>query len=93
MQWLNSETKGLRRDVWMRGLIMLVFIVLFWVGQWLLGLMAVIQFLWLLFSGRPNPQLISFGRSLAKWLAEVGRFQCVDTEERPFPWATWPNSD
>ena len=89
----NSVAKGSRREVWMRGLFMLIFIVLFWVGQWLLGLLALIQFFWLLFSGQPNSQLTSFGRSLANWLAQVGRFQCVGTEERPFPWATWPNSD
>ena len=89
----DSETKGSPSAVWMRGLIMLVFIVLLSVGQSLMGLLAIIQFLWLLLSGHPNPNLRSFGRSLSKWMAQVGRFQCVDTEDRPFPWAEWPAAD
>ena len=82
---------GPRRDVWLRGLIMLVFIVLFGVGQWLVNLMAVIQFLWMLFTNHPNPHLVGLGRSLAKWLEQVARFQACDSEDRPFPWAAWPD--
>lgn len=89
----TSETAGSRKGVWMRGLIMLVFAILFGVGELLLNLVAVIQFLWLLFTAHPNSHIVGFGRSLAKWLAQVGRFQCVDTEDRPFPWAPWPSPD
>ena len=65
----TSETTGSRRGVWMRGLIMLIFAIFFGVGHFLLNLVAVIQFLWLLFTGGPNSHIVSFGRSLAKWLA------------------------
>ena len=89
----DMETKGPPGEIWMRGLIMLVFIVLTGVAQWIMGLLAIVQFLWLLLSERPNPNLVGFGRSLAKWLAQVGRFQCADTEDRPFPWTAWPSSE
>jgi hypothetical protein len=85
------EATGAREKVWMRGLFMLVFIVLFGVGQWLLNLIAVIQFVWMLATGRSNPQLTGFGRSLAVWLADVARFQSCASEERPFPWTAWPS--
>ena len=87
----DQADAGPRREVWLRGLIMLIFMVLLNIGQWLVNLMAVIQFLWMLFTGRPNEQLVGFGRSLAKWLDQVARFQACDSEERPFPWAGWPS--
>lgn len=79
-----------RERVWVRGLIMLVFIVLFGVGQALMNLGAVAQFLWLLFTGQPNAFLVRFGRSLAGWLSEVAHFLFMDTDKRPFPWSPWP---
>lgn len=87
---LTDESARPRKDVWMRGLIMLVFVVLFGVGQWLLNLLALVQFLWILFTEHPNPQLVRFGSSLAQWLGQVGRFQSCNTDDRPFPWAAWP---
>ncbi len=88
----DQEDAGPRSQTWRRGLIMLVFTVLFGVGQWLvMNLMAVIQFLWMVFTNHPNPQLVGFGRSLARWLEQVARFQACDSEERPFPWAACPS--
>lgn len=53
------------RDVWMRGLFMLLLIIGFTVGQWLLNLLARVQFLWLLFARAPNEFRARFGSSLA----------------------------
>ncbi|MCG8562260.1 MAG: DUF4389 domain-containing protein [Hyphomicrobiales bacterium] len=89
----SVETTPERKDVWRRGLFMLVFVVLFGIGHALLKLLAVAQFLWLLFTGRPNQILVDFGRSLAEWLAQVGRFQCCETEDKPFPWKAWPTPE
>lgn len=79
-------------DVWMRGLFMLLFIIGFTVGQWLLNLLAIVQFLWLLFAREPNKFLAGFGNSLSIWLAEVGRFLTCATDDRPFPWRPWPGT-
>ena len=87
------DSGSARSDAWRRGLFMLVFMILFGVGQSLLQLLTVAQFLWLLFSQQPNLMLVEFGRSLAEWLAQVGRFQCCDTEEKPFPWRAWPQPE
>ena len=81
-----------RRDLWIRGLIMLLFIILLNVAQWLLNLVAVLQFLWLLFTGHANPQITAFGRSLGQWLQELARFQSCDSEDKPFPWRAWPSA-
>ena len=88
----EPATNVRKSDVWKRGLIMLVFMFLFGVGQSILYLIAVIQFLWLLFANEPNRFLVDFGKSLALWLADTARFLCCATNERPFPWNSWPTA-
>jgi hypothetical protein len=77
----------------MRGLFMLVLAVAFGVAQSLLFLTALVQFLWLLLAHEPNALLVKFGKSLSLWLAATARFLCCVTEEKPFPWAGWPQAD
>ena len=77
---------------WMRGLYMLVLALGFGVGQTLLSLTAIAQFLFLLFSGAPNAQLTRFGETLAYWLGDTAKFLTCASDEKPFPWAAWPTA-
>jgi len=79
--------------VWMRGLYMLLLALAFGIAQTLLCVTAIAQFLWLLFSGQPNAQLVKFGSSLAKWVAETAKFLTFCSDEKPFPWAAWPPAE
>jgi hypothetical protein len=88
----KAPDKPTAREVWTRGLFMLVLIIGFAVGQWLLNLLALMQFLWLLFAREPNGLLAGFGNSHAIWLAEVSGFLTCATEDKPFPWRAWPGS-
>ena len=89
METKAPNDKPSTSDVWMRGLFMLLFMIGFAVGQWLLNLLAVVQFLWLLFAREPNQLIAGFGNSLAIWLAEIGRFLTCATDDKPFPWRPW----
>jgi hypothetical protein len=90
MEVKAPEDKPSTSDVWMRGLFMLLFVIGFTVGQWLLNLLAIVQFLWLLFARESNQFLAGFGNSLAVWLADVARFLTCATDDKPFPWRPWP---
>jgi hypothetical protein len=85
METRMPEDKPTARDVWMRGLFMLLFMIAFSLGVWLLNLLAIVQFVWLLVAREPNEFLAGFGNSLAIWLAEIGRFLSCASEEKPFP--------
>ncbi len=85
--------KETRRATWIRGAIMLLFLAAFSLAQTLLAVLAVVQFGFLLITGRENPHIVTFGRSLAIWLAEVAAFQTAATETRPFPFSAWPKVD
>ena len=71
---------------------MLLFAFAFGVGQFVLNLVTVVQFLWVLFANEPNQSLLRFGRSLAAWFAETGRFMTCASEEKPFPWRERPDA-
>jgi Domain of unknown function (DUF4389) len=80
------------RDVWLRGLFMLLFMIGFAVGQWLLNFLALVQFVWLLLAREPNQFIARFGNSLSIWLAEIGRFLTCATDDKPFPWRPPPDA-
>jgi len=92
MELKAPEGKPTTRDVWMRGLFMLLFMIGFTVGVWLLNLLAIVQFVWLLAAREPNHFIARFGSSLSIWLAEIGRFLTCATDDKPFPWRAWPDS-
>ena len=75
---------------WPRGAFMLLFIVLASLAQNLLSVIAVLQFLWLLVARAPNPFLTRFGAALGAWLQATARYQACASEDRPFPFADWP---
>ena len=87
------EIEGEPENPWMRGLWMVVLAILFGVGQSILLLGAVLQFLWLIFAKEKNENIAEFGKDLADWLARVALFQTGSTEEKPFPFARWGASE
>ena len=89
----HTTERPAARGTLMRGLYMLAFILLFALAETVLTIIAVLQFLWLLFTGHRNDALRDFGASLSIWMGDVARFQACDTDEKPFPWDRWPPSD
>lgn len=76
-------------NIWMRGLFMILFAILFGVGEFVLSVGAVLQFFWMLIRKERNPHIVRFGEDLSDWLARVARFQTGATEDKPFPFAPW----
>jgi len=85
----HTPSEDAPESIWLRGLWSLILIILFGIAETLLFFVAVIQFLWMLFSRKRNQFLVDFGASLAKWLAKTARFQSAASEEKPFPWSRW----
>lgn len=82
-----------RKPIWIRGAFMLLFLAAFSVAQGVQALIAVVQFVTLLVTGKPNEFLADTGRGLAMWLAEASGFLTCVTERKPFPFAPWPRLD
>jgi hypothetical protein len=89
----NSVIPSNKRNIWMRGLFMLLMAVAFHVCMTVLGIVAVIQFVLVLLNDAPNARLISFGRSMGNYLRQIVNFLTFATEEIPFPFSEWPQSE
>jgi hypothetical protein len=80
-----------RRSTWLRLLFMIVFWVLYQVAEFVVGVVIIIQFLWVLFTGKKNPGLVEFGASLSTYIYQVLAYLTFNTEQRPFPFdLRWP---
>jgi hypothetical protein len=90
---MNEETVSPenKRNIWIRGLFMLLMFLAFNVGATVLCIVAFIQFVMMLLSDNPNERLVIFGRSLGRYLQQIADFQTFATEEMPFPFKDWPS--
>ena len=80
-----------RRNIWVRGLFMVLMAMVYQLSGTLLFIVAIMQFAFVLVSGMRNVRLLSFGRSLALYVQHIVRFLAFDTEEMPFPFSDWPS--
>jgi hypothetical protein len=86
----NSDVPGDKRNIWMRGLFMLLMGLAFHVCGTVLCIVTVIQFVMTLLNDTPNARLVSFGRSMGSYLRQIVGFLTFATEEIPFPFSEWP---
>lgn len=76
----------------LRILWMALFVLVWQVAQFVLGAVVLLQLIHRLAYATPNTGLMSFGDSLSRYLAQIGRFGCFHTEEKPWPFAPWPEA-
>lgn len=79
-------------SIWIRGLYMLLFLIITRLTEVVVGLIMVIQFIFKAATGTVNDNLLKFGDSLSQYLYEIVQFQTFNTEDKPFPFAQWPES-
>lgn len=82
-----------RRNIWMRGLFMLLLILAFHISGTVIFIVTAIQFVVMLLAGKTNARLVTFGRSLGRYLQQIVDFLTFATEEMPFPFNDWPAGD
>lgn len=82
-----------KRQTWLRGLYMLLFIVIFHVAEFVMGAVVLLQFLFTLVSGQTNTRLLRFGQSLSQYVYQILLFLTFNSEDMPFPFNEWPATD
>ncbi len=75
---------------WMRLVYIILFVIAFYVAMFVLVAVVVVQFLFKLITGESNEHLRGLGRSLGTYAYEIIAFVSFHTDERPFPFASWP---
>ena len=78
-------------NIWLRGLFMILFGILYSLAGTVLVVVAVLQFILVLTGNAPNTRLLSFGHSLGSYVQQIVSFQTFNAEEKPFPFSDWPS--
>lgn len=80
-------------DVWTRGLFIVIFAVIFYFLFALIWLVVIFQFIMKLITNELNEQLLSFSDSLIKYVSQILFYITFKSEERPFPFSPWPQTE
>jgi len=86
MQELSVQDKRYRNP-FVRVLFMVVLYLLFIIVRTLLLLVAVVQFLAHLFTGKPTEVGLRWGRGMSGWLHQMMLFMTYNSEVMPFPFS------
>ena len=90
---MNENTKATltNTDTWKRGLFMVVFSIISGVAKLIVTLVAIFQFVTLLFTGQINKAVIPLGQNLSTYLYQITLFLTFKTDEMPFPFLPFPD--
>jgi hypothetical protein len=80
------------KDTWMRFLFLVIFWAAFYIVATLTFAISLFQFLAKLFGGHNFPGLAEFGDNLASYQGQLVRFLTFSSDERPFPFAPFPDN-
>ncbi len=79
------------RSTWLRLVFMIVIAICNELARLVGSAIVLLQFLHVLFTGKPNERLKDVGLSLAQYVYQVVEYLTFNTEVRPFPFdAEWP---
>ena len=82
------------KSTWVRLFFMIVLAFLYGLSRIVVGAVVVIQFFYVLFTGKTKDELKTLGHSLAIYSLEVIDYLTFNTEVKPFPFeGEWPKSE
>lgn len=81
------------KTTWSRGLYILLFAIVYSIAEILVVAVVLFQFLSTLLTGSNNQQLLRLGRQLSDFVKQLLMFITYNSEEKPFPFGPWPNSE
>lgn len=85
---MEEFRKSARGQVLVRGTLMLIFSLLLNLAITLVGVLAFIQFLWMLVTTDRNQFIADISSDLSRWMSATVQFLLGQSEEKPFPWSS-----
>jgi len=85
---MEEFRKSARGQVLIRGALMLIFGLLLNLALTLVGVLAFIQFLWMLVTTDRNQFIADISSDLSRWISTTVQFLLGQSEEKPFPWSS-----
>ena len=78
------------RDVWLRGLFIIIFGAILYFVIILVWLLVAFQFISKVVTGSLNRQLADFSVGLTSYISQLLGYITFQSDERPFPFNPWP---
>jgi hypothetical protein len=82
-----------RSETWIRVLYVILFSAIYTVAEVVLVAVVVIQFGFVLISGKRNQNLLQFGGRLSRYMYDVLLYFTFRSDKEPFPFDDWPAAD
>ncbi len=79
--------------IWMRGVFMVLFLIAYNIVEFLILLVALFQFVAVLFTGRVNETVLRLGNNLSFFALETFQYLTFNSNLRPFPFSPWPDEE
>ncbi len=92
---MSSELKQnlTRGETWIRMLYVVLFAAIYTVAEVVLVAVVVVQFGFVLISGKRNPNLLQFGGRLSRYMYDLLLYFTFRSDAKPFPFDDWPAAD
>ncbi|HKI97202.1 MAG TPA: DUF4389 domain-containing protein [bacterium] len=75
---------------WFRLPYLVLFVIVFEVVKLLVELIAVVQFILRVATGKPNERLHTFGAGLGRYVREITDYLTYASDATPYPFGPWP---
>ncbi len=87
------KQKVTAKPTWTRGLYILLFVIIYSIAEIVVYGVVVLQFLFSLFTGKCNDQLLILGKNLSTFIYQVLTYLTYNSDDKPYPFAPWPGAD
>jgi hypothetical protein len=90
---MNNEMKSslTAADTWKRGLFMVLFVVIYSIAEFVLGMIVFFQFLHVLINREINERLRELTTDISVFIYQILQFLTFNSEVKPYPFAAWPD--
>jgi hypothetical protein len=75
-----------RKALAVRGIQMLIVGVMMNIGVTIIGFLALVQFLWMMFTNERNSSIADLGVNIRDWYGTAIAFMFGNSDQKPFPW-------
>jgi len=90
---MSDLEKGEVDPVWLRVIYCFLFYLVFWLSEFVLIGLAVVQLCHVVVAGEPQKDLRLFGSKMALFIRQLIDYLVWSSDEKPFPFSDWPDSD
>jgi len=83
---MDQVLRPQRKALAVRGIQMFIIGVMMNIGVTIIGFLALVQFLWMLFGSERNSSIADLGVKIKEWYSTAIAFMLRNSDQKPFPW-------